>query len=127
MSKTKQKNGEKQVSPAEKPAAPAPVPAVTTPAPVQRTTPLDEAIEQDKATPTTMKIKPDTKGRLEELKTVMKLPDLDAVVGRLIDTLPKRLSTEQEIHLVMPVSKYRWLMAHQDTCDCRNCLNEAKV
>ena len=95
--------------------------------PIRRTTPIEQAIEQDKATPTTMKVKPDTKAQLEELKSVFKLPDLDAVVGRLIDTLPKRLSTETEVHLIMPASKYRWLMAHQDTCDCRTCLNDAKV
>lgn len=83
--------------------------------------------EPERQIPTTMKIKPETKGRLENLKEVFKLSDLDAVVNQLIDTLPKRLSTEQEVHLVMPASKYRWLMAHQDTCDCRACLNDAKV
>lgn len=118
MSNPNQQN-RKQASPAEQP--PGTVPDI------QRTTPLEQAVEQDRQAPMTMKIKPDTKTRLEDLKDVFKVPDLDAVVGRLIDTLPKRLSTEEEIHLVLPVSKYRWLMAHQDTCDCRNCLNDAKV
>lgn len=113
----------KQVQPAEHP--PAVTPAA--PAEIRTTTPIEEAIEQDKATPTTMKVKPDTKARLEELKGVFKLPDLDAVVGRLIDTLPKRLSTETEVHLVMTKSKYTWLMAKQDTCDCRTCLNDSRV
>lgn len=112
-----------QVKPVEQP--PAETPAA--PAEIQKTTPIEEAIEQDKATPTTMKVKPDTKARLEELKGIFKVPDLDAVVGRLIDTLPKRLSTETEVHLVMSKSKYTWLMAKQDTCDCRTCLNDSRV
>lgn len=94
---------------------------------VQTTNPLDVAIEQDRQAPTTMKIKPDTKSRLEDLKEIFNLTDLDSVVNRLIEVLPKKLSTETEVHLVMTKSKYTWLMAKQDTCDCRTCLNESKV
>lgn len=118
--KPEQKKQEQQKTPAEQP------PAVTDPG-IQRTTPIEQAAEQDRQAPTTMKIKPDTKARLDILKGVMKIDDYDAVVCRLIDNLPTRLSTEEEVHLVLPVSKYRWLMAHQDSCDCRTCLNNAKV
>jgi len=120
MSRKAQKT--QPVKPAEQKVSAAPVPDE-----IRKTTPIEEAVEQDKQTATTMKIKLDTKTRLEELKEVFKAPDLDAVVGRLIETLPKRLSTEEQVHLVMPATKYRWLMAHQDTCDCRVCLNDAKV
>jgi hypothetical protein len=120
MSKNNQQKKE-TAQPAEPQKAPEAAPLTA------QTPPIQDAAEPDKQAATTMKIKPDTKARLEDLKGVMKLTDLDAVVGRLIDTLPKRLSTEDQVHLVLPVSKYRWLMAHQDTCDCRTCLNEAKV
>lgn len=77
--------------------------------------------------PTTIRIKAATKSRLDLLKEIMKTEDFDALVNRLIDNLPSRLSTEAEVHLVMPASKYRWLLAKQDTCDCRNCLNDSRV
>lgn len=89
--------------------------------------PIADAAEQDKQVPMTMKIKPDTKSRLEELKDIFKVSDLDAVVNRLIEVLPQKMSTETEVHLVMTKSKYTWLLAKQDTCDCRTCLNDAKV
>ena len=91
--------------------------------------PIADAAEQDKQAPMTMKIKPDTKSRLEELKDIFKASDLDAVVNRLIEVLPQKMSTEQEIHLIMPVSKYRWLISkcYQHDCDCRNCLNDSRV
>jgi hypothetical protein len=82
--------------------------------------------EQQQAA-TTIKLKQATKSRLEILKGLLNQPDYDGVVTRLIDILPAKISTEQEIHLIMPISKYRWLMAHQDTCDCRNCLNDSRV
>ena len=78
------------------------------------------------AAPTTIKVKPETKGKLDTLKEMFKT-DYDGTVARLIETMPKHLSNDEEVHLVMPVSKYRWLMAHQDSCDCRTCLNDAKV
>lgn len=90
-------------------------------------TPAPVAPAEDQQAATTMKVKPETKSRLEVLKDVMKADSLDGVVCRLIDSLPAKLSTEQEVVLKMPVSKYRWLLAHQDSCDCRACLNEARA
>jgi hypothetical protein len=110
MSKNNQQNG-KQVQPAAQPA-PASVP---------------ESAPQEPSASTTIKLKGPTKTRLDTLKEVMKVGDYDAVVNRLIDNLPAKLSTEQEIHLVMSKSKYTWLMAKQDTCDCRTCLNDSRV
>jgi hypothetical protein len=111
MSKNNQQNG-KQVQPAAQSVAPAPV---------------SESAPQEPAAPTTIKLKGPTKTRLDTLKEVMKAGDYDAVVNRLIDSLPAKLSTEQEVHLVMSKSKYTWLMAKQDTCDCRTCLNDSRV
>ena len=82
---------------------------------------------QEQRTTTTIQISMENKGRLEILKGMLDIGDFDGVVTRLIDALPQKLSTEQEIHLVMPVSKFRWLLAHQDSCDCRAALNDAKV
>jgi hypothetical protein len=112
MSKNNQQNG-KQVHPAAQSTAPASVPAADAP--------------QEPAAPTTIKLKGPTKTRLDTLKEVMKVGDYDAVVNRLIDNLPAKLSTETEVHLVMTKSKYTWLMAKQDTCDCRTCLNDSRV
>jgi hypothetical protein len=110
MSKNNQQNG-KQVQPAAQPPA-------TVSVPVEQLEP---------AAPTTIKLKAATKARLETLKGIMKIDDFDAVVTRLIDNLPAKLSTETEVHLVMTKSKYTWLMAKQDTCDCRTCLNDSRV
>ncbi|MFA5415479.1 MAG: hypothetical protein WC295_08295 [Methanoregula sp.] len=83
--------------------------------------------QPDQNPATTIKLKATTKSRLELLKGIMKIDDFDAVVCRLIDNLPAKLSTETEVHLVMTKSKYTWLMAKQDTCDCRTCLNDSRV
>jgi hypothetical protein len=82
---------------------------------------------QETVSPTTIKLKGLTKSRLDALKGIMKIDDYDGVVNRLIDNLPAKLSTETEVHLVMTKSKYTWLMAKQDTCDCRTCLNDSRV
>lgn len=117
MSKPNQQKGQ-QVKPADK----------STTAPTAPAEPVQGTDEQDKQTPTTMKIKPDTKSRLEGFKEIFNLTDLDAVVNRLIDIVPKKLmSTEETVHLVMTRSKYRWLVAKQNSCDCRTCLDESKV
>ena len=76
-------------------------------------------------TTTTVQVRIETKGRLESLKEVMRVDDFDGVIQRLINTIPERLSTEEEKHLVMTASKYRWLMAKQDSCDCRQALADA--
>ena len=73
---------------------------------------------------TTVQVRVETKGRLESLKEMFRQPDYDSTITRLIDNIPEKLSTEQEVHLIMPASKYRWLLAKQDTCDCRACLKE---
>jgi|WetSurMetagenome_2_1015567.scaffolds.fasta_scaffold578240_2 hypothetical protein len=105
-------------------------PPVPQPAPdtgVRRTTGLNEAIRQDRRTTTTVQVSTVTRARLDTLQTVMNVPDINAVITRLIDVVPKKLSTEDEIHLVLPASRYRWLLVHQDKDDCRNCLNDARV
>jgi hypothetical protein len=88
--------------------------------------PMDTIVAQEGA-PTTIKLKVETKGRLEILKGMLGLDDYDATVSKLIDTIPQKLSTEQEVHLVMTQSKFIWLRGHQDNCDCRQFLDEAKV
>jgi hypothetical protein len=85
------------------------------------------ADQPEPVSPTTIKLKGLTKSRLDALKGIMKIDDYDGVVNRLIDNLPAKLSTETEVHLVMTKSKYTWLMAKQDTCDCRTCLNDSRV
>jgi hypothetical protein len=108
MSKNNQQNG-KQVQPAAQSTASVP------------------ADPPEPVSPTTIKLKGLTKSRLDALKGIMKIDDYDGVVNRLIDNLPAKLSTETEVHLVMTKSKYTWLMAKQDTCDCRTCLNDSRV
>jgi hypothetical protein len=88
---------------------------------------VEQMVAPDEQAPTTIKLKPETKGRLEILKGMLGQPDYDSTVSRLIDMIPQKLSTEQEVHLVMTQSKFMWLRAHQDNCDCRRFLDEAKV
>jgi hypothetical protein len=94
---------------------------------VRKTTGLDEAIGQDRRTTTTVQVSTANRARLDTLQKVMNVPDLNMVVTRLIDGVGKKLSTEEEVHLVLPASRYRWLLVHQDKDDCRNCLNDARV
>lgn len=77
--------------------------------------------------PTTIKVKPETKAKLDILKGMLNQPDYNSVLARIIELVPQQLSNEKVVHLKMPISRYRWLMAKQDSCDCRNALNDAKV
>lgn len=81
--------------------------------------------EQAEKTTTTIQVKVETKGKLEMLKGMLSQPDYDGTISRLIDTIPAKLSTEETIVLEMPKSKYRWLLSHQDSCDCRTFLRDA--
>jgi hypothetical protein len=83
------------------------------------------AATEPERTTSTVQVRIETKGRMEILKGMLNLQDFDAVITRLIDNLPEKLSTEEEKHLVMTSSKYRWLMEQQHSCDCRNFLQEA--
>ena len=83
--------------------------------------------DEQQRTTTTIQVSTENKGRLEILKGMLNQPDYNSTISRIIDIIPQTLSTEQEIHLVMPVSRFRWLLAHQDSCDCRDALNDAKV
>ena len=76
---------------------------------------------QERAT-STIQVSIETKGRLDVLKDILNQPDYNSTVSRIIDIIPEKLSTEEEIHLIMPVGKYRWLLSHQDHCDCRQFL-----
>jgi hypothetical protein len=76
---------------------------------------------------TTIQIRNETKAKLEMLKGMLNQPDYNSTLARIIDLVPQQLSSDEVIHLKMPASKYRWLMAHQNTCDCRQYLNDAKV
>jgi len=90
--------------------------------PVQQVEPVI-AIEEQAAT--TIKIRPETKAKLDELKEMLKVPDYNTTVARLIELIPERLSTEQTITLVIPAGKYRWLVSHQDSCDTRRLLADS--
>jgi hypothetical protein len=76
---------------------------------------------------TTIQIRNETKAKLEMLKGMLNQPDYNSTLTRIIDLVPQQLSNDEIVHLQMPASKYRWLMAHQNTCDCRKYLNDAKV
>ena len=90
--------------------------------PVQKAEPVI-AIEEQAAT--TIKIRPETKAKLDELKEMLKVPDYNTTVARLIELIPERLSTEQTITLVIPAGKYRWLLSHQDSCDTRRLIADS--
>ena len=94
--------------------------------PVQQAEQMAAPAEEPRTT-TTIQVNTENKGRLEILKGMLNQPDYNSTLSRIIDIIPQTLSTEQEIHLVMPVSRFRWLLAHQDSCDCRQALNDAKV
>jgi hypothetical protein len=106
-------------------APPGPQPAPGTG--IRKTTELGEAIAQDRRTTTTVQVSTANRARLDTLQKVMNVPDLNSVITRLIDVVPKKLSTEEEVHLVLTASRYRWLLVHQDKDDCRNCLNDARA
>jgi len=91
------------------------------------TRPMIQAPAEEPRTTTTIQVSTENKGRLEILKGMLNMPDYNSTIGRIIDIIPQKLSTEQEVHLIMPVSRFRWLLAHQDSCDCRTALNDAKV
>ena len=99
---------------------------VKKPEPVQQAEQMAAPAEEPRTT-TTIQVSTENKGRLEILKGMLNQPDYNSTLSRIIDIIPQTLSTEQEIHLVMPVSRFRWLLAHQDSCDCRQALNDAKV
>lgn len=98
--------------------------AAKKPQQVKKQEPVQQA-EQDQRATTTVQVKTETKGKLEILKGMLNQPDYDSTIARLIDTIPEKLSSEEEIHLIMPVGKYRWLLSHQDQCDCRKFLADA--
>lgn len=86
---------------------------------------VEPVIVIEEQTATTIKIKPETKAKLDEIKEMLKVPDYNTAVARLIEFIPERLSTEQTITLVIPASKYRWLLSHQDSCDTRRLLADS--
>lgn len=93
----------------------------------QKTAEAETTPAEEPRTTTTIQVSTENKGRLEILKGMLNMPDYNSTISRIIAIIPQKLSTEEEIHLVMPVSRFRWLIAHQDSCDCRNALNDAKV
>ena len=94
--------------------------------PVQQAEQMAAPAEEPRTT-TTIQVSTKNKDRLEILKGMLNQPDYNSTLSRIIAIIPEKLSTEQEVHLVMPVSRFRWLIAHQDSCDCRAALNDAKV
>jgi len=94
--------------------------------PVQQAEQTAAPAEEPRTT-TTIQVSTENKGRLEILKGMLNQPDYNSTISRIIDIIPQKLSTEQEVHLVMTQSKFIWLRGHQDNCDCRRFLDEAKV
>lgn len=67
--------------------------------------------------PTTIKVYPDVKAKLDELGAMLKTPDYNTTVSRLIEFIPDRLSTNEEVHLIIPAHKFAWLKAKQCCSD----------
>ena len=85
--------------------------------PVQQAEPVI-AIEEQAAT--TIKIRPETKARLDILKGMLNLPDYNSTISKIIEIIPEKLSTDNEIVLKMTRQKYNWFMKRfQRDCDLR--------
>lgn len=108
------------------PAAPqapvAPVHEEPQPAEVRKTTPIDEAIERDLQEKTTVQVRGDTRKKLDDLKNDLDQPDVNGVISVLIDSYPGKVSTDDEVTLVMPRRRLDWLMAWQRNSDCSELL-----
>jgi light-regulated signal transduction histidine kinase (bacteriophytochrome) len=92
----------------------------------QTTTPLDQAIEQDRRMNTTIRVSSENRARLDILQKAMNATDLNNVITRLINAADEQNHPAGEVHLVMPETRFRWLLVHQDKDDCRNALNDAR-
>jgi hypothetical protein len=71
---------------------------------------------------TTIKVKPDTKDRLKSLKEMFGCEDYDATVSRLIDFIPEKLSTDEQVTIVMTMQKFNWVKSRQSCSDVTNFL-----
>jgi hypothetical protein len=75
---------------------------------------------------TTIKIARATKDRLTGLKEQLNIADYESVVAHLIETHQPK-SDDATVCLEMNSSKYRWLLAQQNKCDCRKLLERSKT
>jgi hypothetical protein len=85
---------------------------------VVKTTPLEQAIEQEIRAKTTIQISGENRILLEDLKKDLGQDDMNSVISVLIEQFPGRKSTNSEVTLVMSRQKLDWLLAFQSNSDC---------
>ena len=78
--------------------------------------------DEKQVKPTTIKVYPDVKARLDELGIMFKTPDYNSTISQLIEFIPERLSSSDRVHIIVPAHKFEWLKAKQCCSDATELL-----
>ena len=87
--------------------------------------PIQETVTTAKKT--TIALSAETKAMLTSIRDEMGLPDYDSAIRHTLNQNPTKRSTDANIYLMMPASRFRWLRAGQSNIDHSNCLRDSVI